>query len=801
MKSSTARLVAGILPLCLFSANLRSEITSPLDIPDHVLWLDGDDLDGNGLPDALEAGSLVTEWVDKSSGQGINTVVTTGGAPTLQTAAIGSRSAVRFAIASEDKMDNESLLLSGDYTVFTVVRVESTAGSGHVLSGLNTPDTDTVLYRATTNLRFYSGVTTGGTDVLISPLVDPLRPFLLGYQIDVAGPDRAFYQREVFTFEAGGPADLDGIRIGNLDRDTPSSPARNEGFGGVIAQVIIYDRLLTDAEIQDVTDFLDTRYGLTEDPGGGPLASPLELPGHVLWLDGSDVDGDGVVDTGQDGDPVVEWVDKSPGQGVTSATVTGGSPTRQFNVLGGHHAVNFAGGSEDKLDIPSLIVSENYAVFTVVQPNDAAASGHVLSGINGDATDPVLYRSGVGAFRFYSGVTTGGADVAFAQRLGAQNLLLFGYQIDAAGSDVGFYKNQRILFEGNGPATLDGVRIGNLDRDTPSSTVRSEAFDGLIAEVVIYDRVLNPTEIQQVYDYFNEKYDLEAERPHPEATGVMAEVETGQVTGGSPSTLSPESEPLVTGRTNVALAENGGTAFSLNYIGPGNERDFRAYRANDGFYADPPEGAPPIDEPWIAATAASYLGVAFASPTTIDRIGLETQFPSRRSAVLFFEYTTESFDEVLDDPDLGFFPEMVDQLSWTVIDVIEVADDSDTRRLFSFPPVANATAVRLRIQSTAAEFAVTELEAWTSVAAPPATDFRIVEFSRTDETSFRLTWMSEIGARYRFESSSTLAPGWQLIEDAGVPIEVTATATQTQTTLTLNPGVSSPLYLRVRRMP
>jgi hypothetical protein len=800
MNAPIPRLLAGALPLLLLPAATRAEIASPLDIPGHVLWLDGDDVDGNGATDTFDDGFLLGDWVDKSAGQGVNTVVVTAGAPSVATNAIGTRRAVHFRVGSEDKMDNETFTVAADYTVFTVVQVDSSAGSGHVLSGLNTAGTDTVLYRAATNLRFYSGQATGNTDVLISPLADPLRPFLLGYQISSTGADRGFFQKTTTSFESNGPADLQGIRVGNLDRDTPSSTARSEGFGGVIAQVIVYERALSDTEIADVVAYLDTRFGLTSTPGGGPIASPLELDGHVLWLDGDDVNGDGTKDTGENGAAITEWVDKSSGQGVNSAVLTGGSPTRQFNVVGTHHAVNFAGGTEDKLDSAGLVVGENYAVFTVVQPNDTSVSGHVLSGVNGDATDPVLYRSGGGSFRFYSGVTTGNTDVGFAQRLGAQNFLLFGYQINATGSDIGFYKDQRILFEGQGPATLDGVRIGNLDRDTPSSTMRAEAFDGQIAEVVIYGRTLTPTELQQVYDYFNTKYGLETLRPHPEATGAMAEVETGQVTGGSPSTLDPASEPVTTGRTNVALAAHGGTAFSQDYIGPGNPRDFRAYRANDGFYADPPEGAPPVDEPWIAATASSFLGVKFAAPTTIDRLGFENQFLNRRQAVLFFEYTRDDLSDVPEDPDLGLFPEGVAGKTWTVIDVLEIDDAEDTRHLYRFPAIASVTAVRVRIQSTAAEFAITELEAWAAPAAP-ASDFRIVQFERTAPTTVSLVWTSEAGARYRFETSTTLAPAWQTVLEAGVPKEVVATGPSSQTTLPLDPSAEPQTFVRVRRMP
>lgn len=807
MKSTIIRYCLCLAPVLVFSLETRADIASPLDIAGHVLWLDASDLDGDGTPDLVEDGMLVDDWVDKSSGQGINTVTATGGAPVARLNAIGGRPGVYFAVGSEDKMDSETLVVAGDYTVFAVVQVDSTAGSGHVLSGLNTEGTDTVLYRNGTNLRFYSGWTTGNTDVVVSPLTDALRPFLFGYQINSAGEDFGFYQTTTTSFEANGSADLQGIRIGNLDRDTPSSPFRAEGLGGVIGEVIIYERALTTAEITDVVNYLDARYGLTTPTGGEPITSPLDISGHVLWLEGDDVDGDGVKDTGESGQPLTEWVDKSSGQGVNTVTLTNGAPTRQFDAFRGHHAVHFAGGSEDKLDNETLVVSDNYTVFTVIWPEDFAGSTHVLSGINDDATDTVLYRTATGAFRFYSGSITGGVDVQLGHWLGWRGPLLYGYQINAEGTDIGFFRDTPVLFEGNGPATLNGLRLGNLDRDTPSSTDRAEAFAGLIAEVIIYERSLSVDEIDRVHAYLTAKYDLDAPSlPPPGTTGTMTEIETGHVTGGSPSTLAEDSEPLASGRINVALAANGSTMFSQDFIGPNDPRDFRAWRANDGFYADPPEGAPPIDEPWIAATANSFLGVKLGEPATIDRIGLENQFANRRQGILTFEYTTDDFSEVTEDPDLGLWPEEVNALTWTIIDVKEMDDAENTRHLYSFPAIANVTGVRVRIQSTAAEVALTELEVWASpTVVPPTEDLRIVRFDRSGPTTFTIGWTSVAGGTYRLETSTTLAaepPSWQEYQEGGSPKEIVATQAESETTLTLDPAVApGRTFIRVKRMP
>lgn len=806
MKTPFTHFLLCCVPAAALSLNAAADITSPLDIAGHVLWLDASDINGDGAPDTLEDGAPLAEWVDKSSGQEANTVTVTGGQPTLKLNAIGSRAGVHFAIGSEDKMDSETLVVSGDCTVFTVVLADSSAGAGHVLSGLNSDATDTVLYRNGSSLRFYSGWTTGNTDVQISPLLDPLRPFLLGYQINTAGEDRGFFQKTATTFEANGSADLQGIRIGNLDRDTPSSPVRAEGLGGFIAEVIIYERVLTQAEITDVVNYLDARYKLSEIAEPEPITSPLDIAGHVLWLEGDDFNGDGVKDTGANGEALTDWVDKSSGQGINTVSVANGAPAKQFAAINGRHAASFAGGSEDKLDNEGFAVGENYTLFSVVLADDFQGSTHVLSGLNDDGTDTVLYRSAANVFRFYSGQFSGGVDTGFGSWQAWRGPVLLGYQINAAASDIGFLRDVRVLFESNGPATLNGLRIGNLDRDTPSSPARTEAFAGLIAEVIIYDRALTVDEIGQVSGYLTAKYALDEEFPLPGATGKMTQIETGHVTGGSPSTLAGSSEALTSGRTNAALAAEGSTMFSQDFIGPGNPRDFRAWRANDGFYADGPEGEPPIDEPWIAATGVSYLGVKLGEPATIDRIGLENQFANRRQGVLTFEYTTDDLSAVTEDPDLGLLPEEVNAKTWVVIDALEIDDTSDTRHLYGFPAIANVTGVRVRIQSTAAEFAITELEVWASPSvAPPAEDLRIVKFDRAGTSTFTIGWTSVSGGKYRFETSATLAagaPGWQEYEENGSAKEITAASASSETTLALDPAAApGQTFIRVKRVP
>ncbi|HUE97317.1 MAG TPA: hypothetical protein VMN39_11700 [Longimicrobiaceae bacterium] len=447
------------------------------------------------------------------------------------------------------------------------------------------------------------------------------------------------------------------------------------------------------------------------------IAAPTNLAGHVLWLDGSDFDGDGMPDAFAHGATLTTWVDKSGGLGDNSVTVTNGAPTVALGAINGLAAARFVAGSEDKLDNAGFVVADNYTVYTVV----SGGGGHVLSGIATDSTDAVLYNTG-GGFRFYSGVTTGGVDHLISGINSRPHMV--GYRIDAGGIDSGFHDSVISLREWSGPATLSGIRIGNLDRDTPSSTVRPEAWGGDIAEVIVYDRALSNAEHTDVSRYLAGKYGLQISL----STGALTEIETGQVTGGTPSTLLPTSIPVAAGQINVAHSENGGLAFAKDHIGPGSERDFRPWRANDGFYSDPPEGAPPIQEPWIGATLESWIGVRLDAPSPIDKIGFETQFPNRRDGAYMIEYTLDDFSGIAANADLGLDPTGVDGLNWELIDVVQIADDAlgagDTRHLYGFSRVDDVTGVRIRIQSGIAEVALSEIEVW-AIPEPSAIAFLV----------------------------------------------------------------------------
>ncbi|MDB6170764.1 MAG: hypothetical protein JWL59_75 [Chthoniobacteraceae bacterium] len=440
------------------------------------------------------------------------------------------------------------------------------------------------------------------------------------------------------------------------------------------------------------------------------VSSPLAIPGSVLWLDGDDLNGDGIKDTGASGALITSWVDKAVADGIHTVTVTAGAPTLDFGVAGTHNAVHFTGGSQDKLDNTAFNVMGDYTVFTVVQTDGATFGTHVLSGINNAGTDTVLYRAGDGAFDLYSGQSSGNVNVALATVAGATGYKLFGYQANSTGPDVGILQSVQSVFELGGGATgaqLNGIRIGNLDRSDPSNVTQSEAWNGHIAEVIIYNRKVTAAEATSVNKYLNSKYNLGVAF----ATGRGALIEKGNVTAGdqtTPSTLTPTSQAVVSQRVNVALSSKGGVGFAKDLIAA----PYSPSHLNDGLYATG------FDNPWIGANNQSFAGIKLAGATTIDEIGFQDEFPNRRNAAFIFEYTLDNLSGTPADPTFGLDPTVIDSKNWQILDVFQIQDTADTRYLFGFTPIAGVTGVRVRVESSQIQTAISELEVWQAVPEP-----------------------------------------------------------------------------------
>lgn len=263
------------------------------------------------------------------------------------------------------------------------------------------------------------------------------------------------------------------------------------------------------------------------------IERPTDLRGCRLWLEADDIDADGAAHA--DGAPVDEWHDKS-GSGYYlryASSQQGLSPrhvTNDLPVLNGHSVVRFNGS--------------NYCCMLAY--NDLQMPQSVYRCLH-DGTGSTL-------FLLYRQETPAGAGTRFLVDTGATSSSRVGYSmaydnrlysdamyfaiVNGADAVVTTYRNGSYVntlptdgylslcttFETNGAADAVNVYVGDTNvlqtgiSASPStadssgrfylagSNSNESTFEGDIAEVILYSRVLEETERSAIHNYLNFKY-------------------------------------------------------------------------------------------------------------------------------------------------------------------------------------------------------------------------------------------------------------------------------------------------------
>jgi hypothetical protein len=254
---------------------------------------------------------------------------------------------------------------------------------------------------------------------------------------------------------------------------------------------------------------------------------PKEIPGNVLWLDGSDVDGD--TSPGGSFEAGIRWIDKSAaGSGHASQTDASRLPAVLQNQVNGLAAVHFDGSDFMDLGPGALGMLSNvegatlYAVVRtevttpqrVFMVSTGANSGGSRAGVNlFDSFGASLSDQGdFGAAgrrldtdefqRIDGGVTTVGVFVAytavFDYKAGTIDLLVNGQLVNASAN-----------FQTPGATSrTDSLNIrAGADADTDLRRFRG-AFKGDVGEILVYNRALSAAERRQLDDYLKAKWGL-----------------------------------------------------------------------------------------------------------------------------------------------------------------------------------------------------------------------------------------------------------------------------------------------------
>jgi hypothetical protein len=226
-----------------------------------------------------------------------------------------------------------------------------------------------------------------------------------------------------------------------------------------------------------------------------PEFSPSDIDDLVLWLDGSDsstmfdaTSGGNLVAVNS---PIARLEDKSGNENHATQSVLNNRPLRKDLQLNGLDGIEFD-GSNDVLRGGNLITGE-FSVFAVVKFSGSTEVGAYFT--QDSSSLPTLYRHGTGQkLRIFDGT-----DLDSVSTINLTNWYILG--------NVRNSTNKTIYVNGSLDATAliaSGSMGGNYGI---GSWVNGGQFQAMtLAEIIVYNRSLLSSELEEIHTYLNEKW-------------------------------------------------------------------------------------------------------------------------------------------------------------------------------------------------------------------------------------------------------------------------------------------------------
>jgi len=322
----------------------------------------------------------------------------------------------------------------------------------------------------------------------------------------------------------------DSLNLGFLTGYHEVTPAGtgpyNDDLFGLLADTTYYVRAVgvstTDTVYGNILSFrTDTTPALTD---------PSDIAGLKLWLDGADIDGDGIEEgtseTGVSGGQVDDWVDKSA-NGYNFSRVGSNS---HVNLSGTNYAI--AVGSSD-----GFTCDQAASEFTDLHSADATFIIRYEIDVVANNTTQGLVRNIDGSSTSHGvlivhqdngGILNNSNDIQTLLANNTSNYTIFNSD-DATSlfTNADTYRDIMIITDidnsiGNNRTSLyhqNALRANQISLNAgPPSTSDPVAalqlfhqngtfgLDGSVTDVIFYTKALNASERQQIVDYFNDKY-------------------------------------------------------------------------------------------------------------------------------------------------------------------------------------------------------------------------------------------------------------------------------------------------------
>lgn len=457
--TSTAAILTVIVPVIL-----------PSDISGLGMWIAADDgvYADAGVTLAID-GQAVQQWEDKS-GLGRHAIQATAGSrPLLKTNSLNGMPVLQFKYDGVDKFMRSTFgtALTQPNTIFIVLKKAAVAAAFHrYLDGITSTDRH-LLGDDGATLQMFAGESlyagTPDTDAHI-------------FMMELNGASSALHMdgSEIGSGPAGAHG-ITGLTIGAAYTGT-------FGLHGDIAEVIVYDRVLTSLEITNVNNYLAGRYAIAVPSSG--LVGAYESQSLTL----------------ADGSSVSFWVDES-GEG-NHITASGASrPTFLSDDGWGNPCVEFDGvddfmtignpyGLGDEVTIVAVLIPGNTSRATILgQQNTAGA-------VNLELRPAAGLTRGV----IVPGVTVGSASCPRAGGTGITEFLAY----RRSGNTHNLQVNDEVVALAAPTASFTGNGIKEIGRRQAAEP--SQYFEGKMNAIYIYNRYLSQVELNDLRTVLASRY-------------------------------------------------------------------------------------------------------------------------------------------------------------------------------------------------------------------------------------------------------------------------------------------------------
>lgn len=484
-------------------------------------------------------GSLLTTWVDSASGN--NAVAPSGYEPTYHTGVAGPFGGMPYVNFSGTSttgkyVQSTSALtgsLTGDLTttVFTVADAGASSGGIYSLGNHTAPLAAIGPMRDARAAGVYSVEFAGNAPAIFGPVAS-------GVQITELRKTSGAINTTT-SFSVNGASQPVGGGSSTATPNVSSTPFTLGKWGpsstgtaswGNVAETIVYDRVLSQAEANQVGAYLTVKYGITNSQypiRGDAAAMPLNTPGLVLWLNA-----DPAFVTKDAGNRVSAWFDatgatnNTTGQNVSQGTSTA-QPLWVANGISGRPAVQFDGDDFLVNTVDNLLASgQARTMFVVGDGTDGQNGGGILAfrrSTRVNSLGETYYAAHPTAPQIvYSDGVSGDNNTWGPDRRTTVNQPFVAAFMTTAGEkpQVDLNASSQIIKTGASSGAVSaetgaaGFSVGGRADITP------DRWKGAVAEVLVYDHELSGAELNSMGYYLARKYSL-AQAPYVEPSSVL----------------------------------------------------------------------------------------------------------------------------------------------------------------------------------------------------------------------------------------------------------------------------------------